>query len=157
MKQIELKIVNPAIADFLPAYGTEGAAAVDLRVCLEPEWLEISESHWLEPGDVFMFRTGIALSIGDPGLAAMILPRSGIGSNKGIILGNGTGLIDSDYQGELKMAVWNRSHLPFEVKHLDRIAQMVFVPVVQVGFNIVQEFSDKTGRAEGGFGSTGVK
>lgn len=156
MKQIELKIVNPAIAEFLPEYGTEGAAAVDLRVCFEPEWLEISESHWLEPGDVFMFRTGIAISIGDPGLAAMILPRSGLGSNKGIILGNGTGLIDSDYQGELKMAVWNRSHLPFEVKHLDRIAQMVFVPVVQAKFNVVQEFGQSSVRGSNGFGSTGV-
>jgi dUTP pyrophosphatase len=163
VKKIDLKILDPRVADFLPSYGTEGAAAVDLRVIVDADcdkavfnWNTGESSVVLYPGDTAILSTGIAMHIADKSLCAMILPRSGLGSKNGIILGNGTGLIDSDYQGELKIAVWNRSSEPFTIKHLDRIAQMVFVPVVQVAFSIVENFDEKTKRAEGGFGSTGI-
>lgn len=147
MKTIDLKIIDPRMKDLLPAYATAGSAGLDLRACL-PEPLAI------QPGETHLIPTGIAIHIGDPGYAAMILPRSGLGHKHGIVLGNLVGLIDSDYQGQLMISTWNRSHDEFVLNPMDRLAQLVIVPVLQVGFNIVDDF-DSSARGAAGFGSTG--
>ena len=147
MTTIDVKVLDPRMADHLPAYATAGSAGLDLRACLDAAMV-------LEPGQCKLIATGLAIHIGDPGLAAMILPRSGLGHKHGIVLGNLVGLIDSDYQGQVFISVWNRSVSTFKLNPLERIAQLVVVPVVQVGFNIVEEFAAST-RGSDGFGSTG--
>lgn len=147
MHRIDVKILDNRLRDSPPHYATPGSAGLDLRACLE------APIH-LAPGQTTLVPTGLAIHLADPGLAAMILPRSGLGHKHGIVLGNLVGLIDSDYQGELMVSVWNRGHDSFTLNPLDRIAQLVVVPVLQVGFNIVDEF-DASKRGEGGFGSTG--
>ena len=144
---IELKVLDERIRATLPAYATPGSAGLDLRAC-------IAESLTLAPGDASLIGTGIAMHIGDRGLAAMILPRSGLGHKHGIVLGNLVGLIDSDYQGPLMVSCWNRGRDPFTIHPLDRIAQLVIVPVVHATFQVVDGFA-VSDRAEGGFGSTG--
>lgn len=145
--KVELKIVDEFIKDHIPKYGTSGSAGLDLHAC-------IKEAMTLRPGEVFLMSTGLSMYIKDSGYAAMILPRSGLGHKNGIVLGNLVGLIDSDYQGELKVSLWNRSNEPFIINPLDRIAQLVIVPVMQVDLELVDDFT-KTDRGEGGFGSTG--
>ena len=147
MKNIDLKILDPRMKDLLPAYGTPGSAGLDLRACIDAPLV-------IEPGQTVLVPTGLAIHIGDPGHAAMILPRSGLGHKNGIVLGNLVGLIDSDYQGQLMVSTWNRSHASFTLQPLDRLAQLVIVPVLQVGFNVVEEFASSE-RGAGGFGSTG--
>jgi len=147
MKQIDLKILDPRMKDFLPAYATGGSAGLDLRACVDAPLT-------LEPGQTVLVPTGLAIHIGDPGYAAMILPRSGLGHKNGIVLGNLVGLIDSDYQGQLMVSTWNRGHSAFTLQPMDRLAQLVVVPVVQVGFKLVEEFPTSD-RGAGGFGSTG--
>jgi dUTP pyrophosphatase len=147
MKNIDLKILDARMRDFLPAYGTPGSAGLDLRACIDAPLV-------IEPGQTTLVPTGLAIHIGDPGYCAMILPRSGLGHKSGIVLGNLVGLIDSDYQGQLMVSTWNRGQTAFTLQPLDRLAQMVVVPVVQVGFNIVEEFAESD-RGAGGFGSTG--
>ena len=147
MTLIDLKVLDPRVADFLPAYATPGSAGLDLRACLD-------EPVVLQPGQSALIPTGLAMHIADPGLAALILPRSGLGHKHGIVLGNLVGLIDSDYQGQLMVSCWNRGYEPFTVQPFERIAQMVIVPVVQARFRRVEEFGTST-RGEGGFGSTG--
>lgn len=147
MKQIDLKILDPRMKDFLPAYATGGSAGLDLRACIDAPLT-------LEPGQTVLVPTGLAIHIGDPGYAAMILPRSGLGHKNGIVLGNLVGLIDSDYQGQLMVSTWNRGQSTFTLQPMDRLAQLVVVPVVQVGFNVVEEFASSD-RGTGGFGSTG--
>ena len=151
MKKIQVKVVNPNIGNkiLLPSYSTSGSAGMDLRACLE-------ESVILEPGNETLVPTGIAIFIEDPNYAALILPRSGLGHKHGIVLGNLVGLIDSDYQGELMISAWNRSSQTFTIHPGDRIAQLVVIPVQQVKFSIVEEFSS-TDRGVGGFGSSGLK
>ena len=151
MSKIELKILDVRIGSTfpLPRYGTEGAAGLDLVAC-------INGSLTLKPGDTQLIPTGIAIHIGEPGLAAILLPRSGLGHKHGIVLGNLVGLIDSDYQGQVFVSCWNRGQATFTIEPGDRIAQMVFVPVVQAEFEIVQEFEESR-RGAGGFGHTGVK
>ena len=146
-RQIDVKILDPRLRDFLPAYATPGAAGIDLRACID------APIH-LAPGQTVLIPAGMAIHIGEPDLAAMILPRSGLGHKHGIVLGNLVGLIDSDYQGQLFISVWNRGHETFVINPLERIAQLVMVPVVQVGFNVVDDFV-ASARGEGGFGSTG--
>jgi dUTP pyrophosphatase len=145
--KIDVKIIDARLADQLPAYATPGSAGLDLRACLE---LPLT----LQPNAWQLVPTGIAIYLGDPNFAAMILPRSGLGHKHGIVLGNLVGLIDSDYQGQLMVSAWNRSDVAFTIEPLERIAQLVIVPVVQVQFNIVTEFP-ATERGEGGYGSTG--
>lgn len=147
MKTIDIKILDPKIREHLPAYATEGSAGLDLRAC-------IGQPVELMPGQAELIPTGLAIHIKDPGYAAMVLPRSGLGHRHGIVLGNLVGLIDSDYQGQLMVSVWNRGKAPFTLNPMERMAQLVVVPVVQVGFNIVDGFTG-TGRGTGGFGSTG--
>jgi dUTP pyrophosphatase len=147
MHQIDIKILDNRLRETPPQYATPGSAGLDLRACIE------APLH-VEPGQTTLVPTGMAIHLADPGLAAMILPRSGLGHKHGIVLGNLVGLIDSDYQGELMVSVWNRGHAGFTINPLDRIAQLVIVPVLQVGFNIVDDF-DASHRGEGGFGSTG--
>ena len=149
MKKIDVKILDPRVGkEFpLPTYATSGSAGLDLRACLD-------DAVELAPGDTTLVPTGLAIHIADPSLAAMMLPRSGLGHKHGIVLGNLVGLIDSDYQGEIKVSLWNRSPVPFEINPLDRIAQLVVFPVLQVSMNIVEAFAQSS-RAEGGFGSTG--
>ena len=149
MTTIDIKVLDPRMADHLPAYATPGSAGLDLRACLDAPLL-------LEPGQTQLIATGIAIHIGDPGLAAMILPRSGLGHKHGIVLGNLVGLIDSDYQGPLMLSCWNRGHTAFTVQPMERLAQLVIVPVVQAAFRRVQEFG-ASDRGEGGFGSTGTR
>jgi dUTP pyrophosphatase len=144
---IDLKLLDARIAEHLPAYATPGSAGLDLRACLEAPLV-------LQPGDAQLIPTGLSIHIGDPGLAAMILPRSGLGHKHGIVLGNLVGLIDSDYQGPLMVSCWNRGATPFTIEPLERIAQLVIVPVVQAAFRRVASF-DASSRGEGGFGSTG--
>lgn len=147
MKTIDIKILDPRMQDQLPAYATGGSAGLDLRACLEaPLTIAPSATH--------LIPTGLAIHIADPGYAAMILPRSGLGHKHGIVLGNLVGLIDSDYQGQLMVSTWNRGQTEFVLNPMERLAQLVIVPVLQVGFNIVQEF-DSSERGAGGFGSTG--
>ena len=149
MAQIQLQILDKRVGKEieLPHYATDGSAGMDLRACID-EALEI------KPGETHLIPTGIAIHIGDPGLAAVLLPRSGLGHKHGIVLGNLTGLIDSDYQGQLFVSCWNRGDKTFTVNLGERIAQMVFVPVVQASFEIVDNF-DESDRGEGGFGHTG--
>src|SRR6195952_3705552 len=150
MHALQAKILDPRIGgEFpLPAYATTGSAGLDLRAMLKEETL-------LEPGQTLLIPTGLSIYIADPGLAALILPRSGLGHKHGIVLGNLVGLIDSDYQGQLMVSVWNRGAEAFTIEPMERIAQMVIVPVVQVTFDIVDAFPD-TGRGDGGFGSSGT-
>ncbi|WP_312512223.1 dUTP diphosphatase [Massilia sp.] len=147
MKNIDLKILDPRMKELLPVYGTPGSAGLDLRACLDAPLT-------IEPGQTVLVPTGLAIHIGDPGYAAMILPRSGLGHKNGIVLGNLVGLIDSDYQGQLMVSTWNRSQTTFVLQPMDRLAQLVVVPVLQVGFNVVEEFASSD-RGAGGFGSTG--
>lgn len=144
---ISVKIIDQKIREYLPQYATPGSAGLDLRACLEHK-IEIN------PGQTMLVPTGIAIHIDNPNLCAMILPRSGLGHKHGIVLGNLVGLIDSDYQGQLFISVWNRGNTSFELNPLERIAQLVIVPVVQAQFNLVDEF-DASVRGENGFGSTG--
>jgi dUTP pyrophosphatase len=147
MHQIDVKILDNRLRETPPEYATPGSAGLDLRACIE------APIH-VVPGQTTLVPTGMAIHLADPGLAAMILPRSGLGHKHGIVLGNLVGLIDSDYQGELMVSVWNRGSVAFTLNPLDRIAQLIIVPVLQVGFNIVEDF-DASHRGEGGFGSTG--
>jgi dUTP pyrophosphatase len=147
MKTIDIKILDPRMKEPLPAYATPGSAGLDLRACIEAP---IN----LEPGQTVLVPTGLAIHVADPGYAAMILPRSGLGHKNGIVLGNLVGLIDSDYQGQLMVSTWNRGHAAFTLQPLERLAQLVIVPVLQVGFNVVDEFASSE-RGAGGFGSTG--
>ncbi|MBR0574088.1 MULTISPECIES: dUTP diphosphatase [Pasteurellaceae] len=149
MKQIDLKVLDKRIGtEFpLPSYATEGSAGLDLRALIEEKMI-------VEAGQTVLIPTGISIYIADPNLAAVILPRSGLGHKNGIVLGNLVGLVDSDYQGPLMVSLWNRSNQPFTVEIGDRIAQLVFVPVVQASFNVVEEFN-QTERGEGGFGHSG--
>ena len=144
---IEVKVLDPRMAAQLPAYATPGSAGLDLRACLDAPLV-------LEPGRAELVSTGLAIHIADPGLAAMILPRSGLGHKHGIVLGNLVGLIDSDYQGPLMVSCWNRGSMPFTLAPFERIAQLVIVPVVQADFRVVDTFHASE-RGEGGFGSTG--
>ncbi len=145
--RIDVRILDPRMADQLPAYATPGSAGLDLRACID-EPITLAPNAWQLVG------TGIAVHLADPGYAAMILPRSGLGHKHGIVLGNLVGLIDSDYQGELKVSAWNRSDTPFVLQPMERLAQMVIVPVVQAQFNVVDQFPPSE-RGEGGYGSTG--
>ena len=147
MKTIDVKILDPRMKELLPAYATPGSAGLDLRACLDAPLV-------LEPGQTVLVPTGLAIHVADPGYAAMILPRSGLGHKNGIVLGNLVGLIDSDYQGQLMVSTWNRGNQTFTLQPLDRLAQLVIVPVLQVGFNVVDEFASSE-RGAGGFGSTG--
>lgn len=146
--EVEMKVLDERMADFVPTYATAGSAGLDLRACLDGEVV-------LQPGETFLVPTGLAIYLADPAYAAVLLPRSGLGHKHGIVLGNLVGLIDSDYQGELKVSLWNRGSEPFAVKPFERIAQMVVVPVVQACFKRVEEFVGSS-RGEGGFGSTGL-
>jgi dUTP pyrophosphatase len=147
MKTIDVKILDPRMKELLPAYATPGSAGLDLRACIAAPLV-------LEPGQTVLVPTGLAIHVADPGYAAMILPRSGLGHKNGIVLGNLVGLIDSDYQGQLMVSTWNRGNQTFTLQPLDRLAQLVIVPVLQVGFNVVDEFASSE-RGAGGFGSTG--
>ena len=147
MTHVDVRILDERIADRLPAYATAGSAGLDLRACIDAAVV-------LAPGAAELIPTGIAIHIGDPGHAAMILPRSGLGHKHGIVLGNLVGLIDTDYQGPLMVSCWNRSQAPFTIEPFERIAQLVVVPVVQAEFRVVASF-DASARGSGGFGSTG--
>jgi dUTP pyrophosphatase len=147
MRKLEVKILDQRIRGMLPHYATPGAAGLDLRACIDAPLA-------LGPGDSQLVSSGIAIHVADPGHAAVILPRSGLGSKNGIVLGNLVGLIDSDYQGALMISVWNRGKAAFTIEPMERIAQLVVVPVVQVEFQVVEEFA-ASGRGAGGFGSTG--
>ena len=146
--KIDVRILDPRMVDQLPAYATPGSAGLDLRACLE-------EPLVLEPNAWQLVPTGIVIHLGDPGYAALILPRSGLGHKHGIVLGNLVGLIDSDYQGQLMVSAWNRSQTRYILEPLERLAQLVIVPVVQAQFNVVQDFAP-TARGEKGYGSTGT-
>ncbi len=145
--KVDVRILDPRMVDQLPTYATPGSAGLDLRACLDAP-LTLAPNAWQLVG------TGIAIHLADPGFAAMILPRSGLGHKHGIVLGNLVGLIDSDYQGELKVSAWNRSSTPFVLEPMERLAQLVIVPVVQAQFHVVTEFAASQ-RGEGGYGSTG--
>jgi dUTP pyrophosphatase len=147
MRKLEVKILDPRMRGTLPRYATPGAAGLDLRACIEAALV-------LGPGDSQLIPSGIAIHVADPGYAALILPRSGLGAKNGIVLGNLVGLIDSDYQGPLMVSLWNRGKAPFTIQPLDRIAQLVLVPVQQVEFEVVDDFA-ASARGAGGFGSTG--
>jgi dUTP pyrophosphatase len=147
MTTIDLRILDPRIAPTLPAYATPGSAGLDLRACIDSPLV-------LQPGQAELVPTGLAMHIADPGLCAMLLPRSGLGHKQGLVLGNLVGLIDSDYQGPLMVSAWNRGSAPVTIQPLDRIAQMVIVPVVQAAFRVVDDFA-ASARGTGGFGSTG--
>ncbi|MEM1176421.1 MAG: dUTP diphosphatase [Pseudomonadota bacterium] len=150
MRQIELKILDPRVGDSipLPHYATDGSAGLDMRACID-------DPLTVNPGDTVLVPTGLAIHVSDPSLAAVLLPRSGLGHKHGLVLGNLTGLIDSDYQGQVFISCWNRGRASYEVQPGERIAQMVFVPVEQVQFNVVDEF-DASERGDGGFGSSGT-
>ena len=153
MKQINYKILDPRIGNRipLPEYATTGSAGMDLRACIDDK-----TAITLNPGDTELIPTGIAIHIGDPEVAATLLPRSGLGHKHGIVLGNLVGLIDSDYQGQLYISCWNRGDTPFTIEVGDRIAQLVFVPIIKVTMNEVSSF-DETDRGTGGFGHSGHK
>ncbi|MDN7176786.1 dUTP diphosphatase [Caballeronia sp. SEWSISQ10-4 2] len=145
--KLDIKILDARMRDYLPAYATTGSAGLDLRACLD-------EAITLEPGQTTLVPTGLAIHLEDPGYAALILPRSGLGHKHGVVLGNLVGLIDSDYQGQLMISTWNRGATAFTLNPLERLAQLVIVPVVQATFNIVDDFAQSE-RGDGGFGSTG--
>ena len=147
MRKLEVKVLDERIRGMLPHYASPGAAGLDLRACVPSPLV-------LQPGESELVSSGIAIHVGDPGYAAIVLPRSGLGAKSGIVLGNLVGLIDSDYQGPLMISVWNRGKQPFTVQPLERIAQLVIVPVVQVEFEVVEDFA-ASARGAGGFGSTG--
>jgi len=149
MRSIELKVLDPRVGDSipLPHYATDGSAGLDMRACID-------EPLTVEPGETVLIPTGLAIHVADAALAAVLLPRSGLGHKHGLVLGNLTGLIDSDYQGQVYISCWNRSANSYEVQPAERIAQMVFVPVEQVQFKVVEEFGDSD-RGEGGFGHSG--
>ncbi len=147
MKTIDLKILDPRLDQYPPAYATAGSAGLDLRACIDAPMA-------INPGQTELIPTGLALHIADPGLAAMVLPRSGLGHKHGIVLGNLVGLIDSDYQGQIMVSVWNRGSSTFALNPMERIAQLMIVPVLQVAFNRVESF-EASERGAGGFGSTG--
>ena len=147
LKKVDLKVLDPRLERLLPAYATPGSAGLDLRACIE-------HVMTIEPGEASLIPTGIAMHLADPGLAALVLPRSGLGHKHGIVMGNLVGLIDSDYQGQILVSCWNRGKIPFLLNPLERIAQLVVVPVVQVAFNVVDEF-EQSHRGSNGFGSTG--
>ena len=144
---VDFKILNPLIKEHLPKYASDGSAGLDLRACIE-------HVQTLNPGETFLIPTGISIFIKDPNYAGLILPRSGLGHKHGIVLGNLVGLIDSDYQGELLVSCWNRGDKSFLISPLERVAQLVIVPVAQAKFNLVDDYVE-TERGEGGFGSTG--
>lgn len=146
--QVDLKVLDPRMAEQLPAYATAGSAGLDLRACLDAP-VTLAPNAWQ------LIPTGLAIHLADPAYAAMLLPRSGLGHKHGIVLGNLVGLIDSDYQGQLMVSAWNRSAVPFTIEPMERIAQMVIVPVVQAQFRVVDEFAASTERGAGGYGSTG--
>jgi dUTP pyrophosphatase len=147
MRKLEVKILDERIRGMLPHYASAGAAGLDLRACISSELV-------LGPGESQLVSSGIAIHVGDPGYAAVVLPRSGLGAKNGIVLGNLVGLIDSDYQGPLMVSLWNRGKAPFTIQPLDRIAQLVVVPVLQVEFEVVEQFA-ASARGADGFGSTG--
>jgi len=147
MKTLDIKILDERIRSHLPAYATGGSAGLDIRAC-------IPEPLTLRPGESALVPSGIAIHLGDPGFAAVLIPRSGLGHKHGIVLGNLVGLIDSDYQGQVFVSCWNRGREPFVVNPMERVAQMVIIPVAQVALNIVESF-DESARGAGGFGSTG--
>jgi dUTP pyrophosphatase len=147
MKTIDVKILDPRMKERLPAYATSGSAGLDLRACIDAPLI-------IKPGETHLIPTGLAIHIGDPAYAAMILPRSGMGHKHGIVLGNLVGLIDSDYQGQLMISTWNRGQAEFTLDPMERLAQLVIVPVLQVGFNVVEDFAGSE-RGASGFGSTG--
>jgi dUTP pyrophosphatase len=147
MRKLEVRILDDRIRGMLPQYATAGAAGLDLRACVDAPLT-------LRPGESQLVPSGIAIHLGDPGFAAVVLPRSGLGAKHGIVLGNLVGLIDSDYQGQVLVSVWNRGSAAFTIQPLDRIAQLIVVPVVQVQFEVVEEFA-ASARGAGGFGSTG--
>ncbi|MBN8748507.1 Deoxyuridine 5'-triphosphate nucleotidohydrolase [Xylophilus ampelinus] len=147
--KIDVRVLDARMKDELPRYATPGSAGLDLRACL-------AEPLSLAPGACELVGTGLAIHLADPGYAALILPRSGLGHKHGIVLGNLVGLIDSDYQGELKISAWNRSQTAFVIQPMERLAQLVVVPVVQARFNLVDAFAP-TERGEGGYGSTGTR
>ena len=145
---VDVKILDPRLHAQPPAYATPGSAGLDLRACLDAP-LTLAPNAWQ------LVPTGLAIHLADPGYAALILPRSGLGHKHGLVLGNLVGLIDSDYQGQLMVSAWNRSPVPFTIAPLERIAQLVIVPVVQAQFRVVEAFAEATARGEGGYGSTG--
>jgi dUTP pyrophosphatase len=145
--KLEVKVLNDKIRGQLPHYATAGSAGLDLRACID-------EAITLNPGETRLIRTGMAIHLGDPGYAALILPRSGLGHKHGIVLGNLVGLIDSDYQGEIMVSCWNRGQTSFVLQPMERLAQLVVVPVIQVEMQVVDEF-EQSHRGAGGFGSTG--
>ncbi len=147
MNTIDVKILDPRMKEQLPAYATPGSAGLDLRACIDAPLI-------IKAGETHLIPTGLAIHIADQGYAAMILPRSGMGHKHGIVLGNLVGLIDSDYQGQLMVSTWNRGQTDFTLNPMERLAQLVIVPVLQVGFNVVEEFGYSE-RGSGGFGSTG--
>ena len=148
--QVDLKILDERIREHMPVYATAGSAGLDLRACLDAP-LTLQPNAWQ------LVPTGMAVHLNDPGYAALLLPRSGLGHKHGIVLGNLVGLIDSDYQGQSMVSVWNRSNEPFTVEPLERVAQMVIVPVVQAQFNVVDDFAQASARGAGGYGYTGRK
>ncbi len=147
MKPVDLKVLDARMREHLPAYGTTGSAGLDLRACMDTPLV-------IEPGATHLVPTGLAIHIADPGYAAVILPRSGLGHKHGIVLGNLVGLIDSDYQGPLMVSAWNRSTTAYTLQPMERLAQLVVLPVTQVQFNLVEDF-EQSSRGTGGFGSTG--
>jgi len=147
LKTLDVKVLDPRLRGSMPQYATSGAAGLDLRACID-------KPVTLDPGASELVPSGIAIHLGDPGLAAIVLPRSGLGHKHGIVLGNLVGLIDSDYQGQIMVSVWNRGQAAFTIQPMERIAQLVVVPVVQVKLNVVEEF-EASQRGAGGFGSTG--
>lgn len=149
MEQLEIKILDDRMRELLPAYATPGSAGIDLRACIDARLT-------LAPNEVKLIHTGLSIHLRDPGFAAMILPRSGLGHKNGIVLGNLVGLIDSDYTGALMVSCWNRSGAPHAIEPMDRIAQLVIVPVSRPTFTVVEEFADSA-RGAGGFGSTGSR
>ena len=150
MKTIDIKILDPRMKELLPAYATAGSAGLDLRACIDT-------AITIEAGATVLIPTGLAIHVADPGYCAMILPRSGMGHKNGIVLGNLVGLIDSDYQGQLMVSTWNRGQQAFTLQPMERLAQLIIVPVLQVEFNVVDKFdaSHESQRGAGGFGSTG--
>ena len=144
---VDVKILDPRMRDQLPAYATPGSAGLDLRACIDAPLVML-------PGDTFLMPTGLAVHVANPGYCALVLPRSGMGFKNGIVLANLVGLIDSDYQGQLMVPLWNRSNATFTLNPLERVAQMIIVPVLQAQFTVVEEFAASE-RGEGGFGSTG--